>query len=366
MKRKKKDLIFLPITISYFLTAWVIKITFFAVDKIGLKEPKVIVDNFHVHHYLIGIVLLVLVSLLAIHRKFSPTLLASILGIALASIVDEFQFLLRLSEYKSLSLEVKGVISVFFLIILGLIFEVLTKVDKIRIKIYPLISVVVTAHNNETSIAKTILSLKRQNYPGNLEIIVVDNGSTDTTADIARSLGVKVLYKSWKSVHLARQAGFKAAKGELIASTSADHVLHRDWLKKLAYHLMSDSRVVASSGWYRLMKGSSFQRLILNNFFPYLIYGYGLILRKKVLIGGNFIVRKETFKASGGFKNLHYLNKHMLFANRLTQFGRVRFNTSLNLAVITSHKRFANGFFKATFFNSVSALAFAIFGKTSS
>jgi glycosyltransferase involved in cell wall biosynthesis len=59
------------------------------------------------------------------------------------------------------------------------------------------ISVVVPALNEEKYVGKCLSSLRAQSYPRELyEIIVVDNASTDRTAEIARGFGVKVVYES--------------------------------------------------------------------------------------------------------------------------------------------------------------------------
>lgn len=71
---------------------------------------------------------------------------------------------------------------------------------------FPLISVIVPAHNEEAVIAQTINSLLRQDYP-NLEIIVVDDGSTDRTYEIAQRFASEGLIKL---VHREKASGKKA------------------------------------------------------------------------------------------------------------------------------------------------------------
>ncbi|RKX92309.1 MAG: glycosyltransferase family 2 protein, partial [Spirochaetes bacterium] len=61
---------------------------------------------------------------------------------------------------------------------------------------YPFVSVIIPALNAESTIGLCLESIKSLDYPaGKLEIIVVDNGSTDRTREIAESFGAKVLYK---------------------------------------------------------------------------------------------------------------------------------------------------------------------------
>src|SRR3989344_5566047 len=66
--------------------------------------------------------------------------------------------------------------------------------------IFPSISVIIPAYNEEDNIAQTIRSVQQANYPKKIEIIVVDDGSKDKTSQVARSLGVKVV----KGNHLGK------------------------------------------------------------------------------------------------------------------------------------------------------------------
>ena len=80
-----------------------------------------------------------------------------------------------------------------------------------------MISIVIPARNEEKLLPDCLGSLRNQDYPGDYEIIVVDNGSTDATADIARSFGAKVIAANAEgSVFYARQAGADAARGDII------------------------------------------------------------------------------------------------------------------------------------------------------
>ena len=129
----------------------------------------------------------------------------------------------------------------------------------------PFVSVVIPAHNEEKFITKTLQSLKSQNYGGKIEIIVVDNASTDKTAKIAKRFGAKVIFENRKGVQFARQTGFEAAQGVYIASTDADSILPSNWLKQLVKALDSHSNWVAVGGWINLNKGFWVAKVTLNN-----------------------------------------------------------------------------------------------------
>ncbi len=112
----------------------------------------------------------------------------------------------------------------------------------------PLISVVIPCYNEELFIGDCLDSLKAQNFHGDFEIIVVDNNSSDHTAEIAKSCGVKVVSESRKGVCAARQAGTEAAQGNIIVSTDADTIFASDWLSKINKEFLKNPEVVMVSG----------------------------------------------------------------------------------------------------------------------
>jgi glycosyltransferase involved in cell wall biosynthesis len=98
----------------------------------------------------------------------------------------------------------------------------------------PFVSVVVPARNAEQTMGECLASLVRVDYdPGRHEILVVDNGSTDRTAEIIRAYPVHLLFEPRRGPSAARNRGVEAARGEIIAFTDADCVVTRGWLRAL-------------------------------------------------------------------------------------------------------------------------------------
>lgn len=87
------------------------------------------------------------------------------------------------------------------------------------------LSVIIPAHQAEKYIAQAVDSVRQQNWTGETEIIVIDDGSTDHTAQTAQTLGVRLLQKSQGGAASARNAGLRVATGELILLLDADDVL---------------------------------------------------------------------------------------------------------------------------------------------
>jgi glycosyltransferase involved in cell wall biosynthesis len=94
------------------------------------------------------------------------------------------------------------------------------------------ISVVVPVFNEEKYIGQCLQSLKKQIEAPD-EIIVVDNASTDRTAEVINQFPVKTLTESLKGIIPARNAGFDAAKYDIIARCDADAIVPPDWIKKI-------------------------------------------------------------------------------------------------------------------------------------
>jgi glycosyltransferase involved in cell wall biosynthesis len=109
----------------------------------------------------------------------------------------------------------------------------------------PLISVIVPAWNAEATLGETLTSVAAQSYR-NLEILIVDDGSTDPTASIAEAFAEReprsrVLHQRNAGVAAARNAGIEAARGAFIAPIDADDVWHPDKIQRQVQRLQSSA-----------------------------------------------------------------------------------------------------------------------------
>ncbi len=101
------------------------------------------------------------------------------------------------------------------------------------LKTTPKASIVVAACNAAKTLGDCLSSLSDLNYP-DYETIVVDDGSTDTTAQIAEAAGVRLVRRDHLGLGAARNAGIDAAQGAIVAFIDADARADRDWLYHLA------------------------------------------------------------------------------------------------------------------------------------
>lgn len=114
---------------------------------------------------------------------------------------------------------------------------------------HPPMSVIVPAHNEEKVLGRTLEVLLDLDYP-DYEILVVDDGSTDTTYRVARRFadrGVRVLRRPNGGKSSALNLGLFFAKGEIIVIVDADSLVARDSLKEMA-KLFTDREIMAVCG----------------------------------------------------------------------------------------------------------------------
>ena len=106
----------------------------------------------------------------------------------------------------------------------------------------PLVSVVVPVRNGERFLREALDSVLAQDYEP-LELIVVDDGSTDRSGDIARACGARVIRQESRGLAMARNAGVAVARGTFIAFIDADDVWLPGKLVRQVDYLLERSEV---------------------------------------------------------------------------------------------------------------------------
>jgi len=98
----------------------------------------------------------------------------------------------------------------------------------------PMVSVVICAYNAERTMRPCLESLRKLDYP-NYEVVIVDDGSRDRTAEISMEFPeFRLIRQPNKGLSVARNVGMHAARGELIAYTDSDCVVDPHWLSFMA------------------------------------------------------------------------------------------------------------------------------------
>jgi len=96
----------------------------------------------------------------------------------------------------------------------------------------PLVSIIVPAYNEEKYIKVCLMSIKNQTY-SKTELIVVDDGSTDNTPQIAKRFTDVILSQAHNGPGIARNKAAEVAKGEIFVFIDADMYLDKKYVEKI-------------------------------------------------------------------------------------------------------------------------------------
>src|SRR3954469_7166587 len=110
----------------------------------------------------------------------------------------------------------------------------------------PLISVVIPVYNGEAFLDQAIESALAQTWP-RTEVVVVDDGSTDRSAEIAGSYPVELVRQENRGVGAARNRGVDAANGELLSFLDQDDMLRPEKLERQLEALLAEPEAGMSS-----------------------------------------------------------------------------------------------------------------------
>lgn len=158
----------------------------------------------------------------------------------------------------------------------------------------PRVSVVIPCHDMASTLAEAVESVRASKFDGDVEIIVVDDGSTDGSADIARELGVRLVQRpaSGHPAH-ARNAGFATALGEYVLPLDADDRIDPGFLTATVAALdahphagfaYGDQRDFGDSSAFHVTPAYDFSELPTKNF-----------------LGSATLVRHAAWSAVGGY-----------------------------------------------------------------
>lgn len=113
----------------------------------------------------------------------------------------------------------------------------------------PFCSIIIPSLNEELNIEECLKSLDQQSYPRDrYELVVVDNGSTDNTVDIAKKFADKVLSKEYSHVGGVRNFGVIQTSGDILISTDADCFVEDNWLQQGVELLQNNNKSVYGGG----------------------------------------------------------------------------------------------------------------------
>lgn len=185
----------------------------------------------------------------------------------------------------------------------------------------PTLSVIVPAFNEATTIAATLEALQQsinQYYaatPSVVELIVVDNASTDTTGDVARSHGALVVGEPKLGVSNARNAGFRASHGDKLLFIDADTLVPLELIARVVACLAPDVAGGAVAPDYQAAKRviRAYNRM------------WALVARTFHMSQGVAqFAQRSAFEAVHGYDSTLYMSEDADFYWKLQRYARAR------------------------------------------
>lgn len=181
----------------------------------------------------------------------------------------------------------------------------------------PSVSVIIPAFNEEKHIKATLTALLETDYPKNLlDIIVVDNNSTDSTADISKTLVSQVVILEEGHVGAVRNLGARLSNSEILVFLDADCIVDEGWISR-GVNLLETDRSLVCGGSYKARQNANWvERLWLleNPEHPKI---------QADLLGGCIFIRAELFRSVGGFNEKMTSGEDSDLSERLREVGKI-------------------------------------------
>jgi len=185
---------------------------------------------------------------------------------------------------------------------------------------YKKVTLYVPCYNAEKYISECLEGVLKQTYPLD-EILIVDDGSTDKTVEIASKYPVRIIqHEVNKGLATARNTGFKNAKSEYVASLDADCVPEPDWLKKLMENFTEEG--IAGVGGKLIEK---YTNTLVNKWRAVHMkqnHGDNKIINPDYIFGSNNVFKRSAVEDIGYYNENYRTNyEDVDLSNRLKERG---------------------------------------------
>lgn len=199
------------------------------------------------------------------------------------------------------------------------------------------ISVIIPAYNEEKYLPRTLDTIRALDRKPD-ELIVVDGGSTDGTAAVAKKHGATVLTIPHRGIGFARQKGLEKATGDIVAFTDADTVVPKNWLSKIE-ETLSRPGVVGVFGNFIVPDGWLPYRLYVNTIQQVGNWLWWHIFRVPWAPGQNTAFLRQAGMQAGGYPVDYKIAEDIEMAKRLITVGKLVYRPDL---LVTSSGRRGN------------------------
>ncbi len=164
-----------------------------------------------------------------------------------------------------------------------------------RLPVMGTISVIVPSRDDAGFLAECLDALARQTRRAD-EVIVVDNGSTDATVEVARAAGARLVTQPLRGIWPATAAGFDAASGELLARLDADSVPAPDWIAEVERRMSRSDRPTVITGSGVFYGGTAPRRWIARHLYIRSYFTFiGALLGHPPIFGSNYAMRADAW-----------------------------------------------------------------------
>lgn len=198
-------------------------------------------------------------------------------------------------------------------------------------------SIIVPAHNEEKEISKCLESIKAAAAPygEQAEIIVVLNRCTDRTEEIALAYGCTTIKNDDRNLAKIRNAGARAARGEILVTIDADTVMS-------SFMLAAAEKLLATGLFIGGGVTGKFDRMSIGITASVAALSVPIMLKYGLISIGIFWCRKADFDAIGGFNEGMLLAEDCDFARRLALYGlrNQKLFGTIPFAMTTSSRKF--------------------------
>lgn len=209
----------------------------------------------------------------------------------------------------------------------------------------PVASVVIIAHNEATRLFSCLWSLSENTASFPVELLVVDNLSTDNTVQVAEALGVRCLSETKKGAGHARQCGLDKARGRYYLTVDADSLYPPRYIERMVRALEDGQTVCSYATLSFRPDGKHSQAGIwcyecIRNFYLKLRN----IKRPELCVRGSCMAfRVDEARAAGGFRTDIIRGEDGSLALALKARGKLRFVTSRKARIITNDPALLRG-----------------------
>lgn len=220
----------------------------------------------------------------------------------------------------------------------------------------PDVSIMIPAWNEENNIFRTLSSLSSNITSLKIEIVVINNNSTDKTQEVLNEIGVRSYLQPIQGTAFARQLGLEKAKGKYHLCADSDSFYPPNWIDLMSKPLMADDNIVGVYGRYSFIPSKNESRFpwylyekvtgilvrirkMKREHINFLGFNMGFITKVGRENGGFNVLQTRTFDNALGSDNFVEEAEDGRMAVNLKKTGVLKLVTSGNARVFTSARR---------------------------